>query len=279
MVHSVTDSQYVKKICLFPVDSRLDRYGNEIHRDNTVCSHTEDVIELWRQFPDRVIPFLSVNPLRPDALELIEKYHEQGCQGAKFLQNYWGVNLHDERFIPYYVKLKTLGIPLLIHTGSEFTVPSYKKYEGVDMVKLPLTVGVTVIAAHMALGHISHRILFYKNFSHNNATFDPDYFTLLDMLRKSPNLYADIAAILSPLRARALRHLSQQHDVHHKLLFGTDYPVPFSVKLNTLDLSSKKKAEISKLTNPFDRYTSVVLEYFPKDSEIFSNYQKVLKNR
>ena len=55
-------------------------------------------------------------------------------------------------------------------------------------------------------------------------------FVLLDKLRQHDNLYADIAAILAPLRARALRHLAVQKDVHGKILFGTDYPVPFPIR-------------------------------------------------
>ncbi|MEW8257245.1 MAG: hypothetical protein AB2720_00610, partial [Candidatus Thiodiazotropha taylori] len=33
--------------------------------------------------------------------------------------------------------------------------------------------------------------------------------------------------------SRALRHLSQQTFVQHKILFGTDYPVPFRVRYNS----------------------------------------------
>jgi predicted TIM-barrel fold metal-dependent hydrolase len=276
MIHAVTTSQYVQKICLCPVDSCFDSTGREIHRDNTVCSHTEDVLTLWRHYPDTFIPFFSVNPLRQNALDLIDEYCEKGCKGAKFLQNYWNIDLNDKKFIPYYEKLKNRNIPLIIHTGSEFTVPSHKKYEKLDVITLPLTVGVTVITAHMASGSIKYKVLFLRNFSHQKASFDPDYFTLLDMLRTYPNLYADISAILSPLKARVLRHLSKQYPIHQKILFGTDYPVPFSVTLSTLDLSWHRKIEINNIPNPFDRYMSVILEYFSGDSEIFTNYQKVL---
>ncbi len=144
------------------------------------------------------------------------------------------------------------------------------------MLDLPLAVGVKVIAAHMGLGRFNHKICLWRNLSKNPRHFDQDYFTLLKMLKQHNNLYADISAILAPLRARALRHLSEQTDVHHKLLFGSDYPVPFSIQHNTYDLPDETRRTINSIENPFDRYAAVILEYFPEESPIYSNYQKLL---
>ena len=73
-----------------------------------------------------------------------------------------------------------------------------------------------------------------------------------------------------------LRHLSQQNDVHDKLLFGTDYPVPFSTVLNTYDLPYKRRFELSSIENPLDRYAKTMLEYFAKNSPVYSNYEKLI---
>lgn len=277
MSHSISNSLYLDRACMFGVDSRLDDKGHEIHRDKTVCAHTEDVLRVAEKYPDCYIPFLSVNPYRSDALDKIDEYVDRGCEGAKFLQNYWGIDLRDERHIAYYEKLKQRGIPLIIHVGSEYSIDSYAEYETTRMLELPLECGVTVIAAHMGLGRVMHRYRFWRNFSHNPKYFDEDYFALLKMLRKHDNLYADISAILSPLRARALRHLSQQKDVHEKLLFGTDYPVPFTIKMNSYDLPWQKRREIQNIENPFDRYLEALFEYFPKSSPIYQNHTKLLK--
>lgn len=276
LAQSIRESHYVEKACLFGVDSRLDEHGHETDRDRTVCAMTEDVLAVANRYPEQFIPFLSINPRRPGALDLIDEYVERGCRGAKFLQNYWGINLNDEALIPYYERLKARGIPLIIHVGSEYSIHSFAQYEGVDMLTLPLATGVTVIAAHMGLGRIQHRLFFWRNLSRNPHYFDPDYFTLLELLKRHENLYADIAAILAPLRARALRHLAQQTDIHHKLLFATDYPVPFTTGLNSYDLPSATRGRINRINNPFDRYTAAILEYFPEDSCLYENHKKVL---
>ncbi len=276
MSQSIRESQAVERACLFGVDSRVDKKGGEIHRDNTVCAHTDDVLRVAEENPGCYIPFLSVNPNRPDALDRIDEYVERGCFGAKFLQNYWGVDLGDHRYIPYYEKLKALQIPLIIHVGSEYSIDSFSEYESCNMLDLPLKCGVTVIAAHMGLGRILHKVRFWRNFSKQPKYFDKDYFLLIEKLKEYPNLYADISAILAPLRARALRHLSEQTDIHEKILFGTDYPVPFAVKINSYDLSRRSRANIQTIANPFDRYVAAVLEYFPEESPIYRNYEKVL---
>ena len=69
-----------------------------------------------------------------------------------------------------------------------------------------------------------------------------------------------ISAILAPLRARALRHQADQREVHEKILFGTDFPLPYSIRINGYDLASERKNAISRIGNPFDRYISAILE-------------------
>ncbi|MES9972195.1 MAG: amidohydrolase family protein [Candidatus Thiodiazotropha sp.] len=278
MAKAVTQSAYVQKTCLFGVDARYDKQGREIDRDKTVCARNEDVLAVAASYPDQFIPFLSVNPRRSDALDLIDEFVQRGCRGAKFLQNYWGLDLNSEQLIPYYEKLKQHRLPLVVHIGSEYTIHSYSSYEHVEMLDLPLGVGVTVIAAHMGLGRFEHKLRVWRNLSRRPCYFDRDYFRLLEMLTQYQNLYADISAILVPLRARALRHLSQQKQVHEKILFGTDYPVPFTVRHNSFDLNSTTRRRIAQVENPFDRYTAVMLEYFPATSPIYRNHEKLLPN-
>jgi predicted TIM-barrel fold metal-dependent hydrolase len=277
MANSILESAYLDKACIFGVDSRLDEGGREIHRDKTVCAMTEDVLSVAQRYPDQFIPFLSVNPRRENALDLLDEYAERGCLGAKFLQNYWAVDLNDPQFIPYYEKLVAHGLPLIIHVGSEYTIESDGRYEGVDMVDLPLECGVTVIAAHMGLGRVNHKLRPWRNLSRNPRYFDKDYFQLLDRLERNENLYADISAILAPLRARALRHLAEERAVHGKILFGSDFPVPYTIRINSYDLPLSKRKAISRIGNPFDRYITALFEYFPADSAIYTNYKKVIR--
>jgi predicted TIM-barrel fold metal-dependent hydrolase len=276
LVKNIRESKHLQKTVLFGVDERVDERGKTLHKDITVCATNDDLLKLYEKNKDVIVPFFSINPLRPDALDLIDRYTELGFKGAKFLQNYWGVDTREKRFIPYFEKLKEKNLPLIVHIGSESSVASFKEYESIEMLNQPLEIGVNTIAAHMALSYTPLGIL--KALSQNPKHFNHEYHKLLGMLETYPNLYADISALLTPVRAKVLKHLSQQTQIHDKLLFGTDFPVPFTTVINSYDLSFKKRFELSKIKNPHDRYAETMLEYFGKKSDIFTNHKKLLNN-
>lgn len=85
------------KSVLLPVDAKIDLKGKEIGRDKTVCSSNEDIYKEYLKYPNLIIPFFSINPNRVDALDLIDKYVALGFKGAKFLQNYWDIDINDKR--------------------------------------------------------------------------------------------------------------------------------------------------------------------------------------
>jgi len=274
LVRNIKSSKYLKKSVLFGVDGRIDKLGNEIHRDLTVCATNDELLNLYQKHSEVIIPFFSINPNRKDALDLIDKYYHLGFRGAKFLQNYWGVDLNQKRFIPYYDKLVEYDLPLIIHIGSESSIHSDKEYEDISMLNLPLQRGVKVIAAHMALSYTIKSLPYA--FSRNPRYFNKEYFTLLKMLELHPNLYADLSAILTPVRAKVLWDLSNRIQIHHKLLFGTDFPVPWSVVFNTHGIPFKRSLQLSKVKNHYDRYIETLYEFFPKKSPIFSNYERLI---
>ncbi len=274
VLRRVGESRHLKKTVLFGVDARVDDAGREIHRDVTVCARNEDVYTLYQKAPDLIIPFMSVNPLRPDAIERVERYAKMGFRGMKFLQNYWGVDTRKKRFRPFFKKLAELKLPIIVHIGSESSVHSVKACERLEMLEGPLEEGVTTIAAHMGLEYSPWRLL--RAFSKNPKHFGDNYHRLLKMLENHENLYADISAILTPVRAKVLPHLAQQTQIHHKLLFGTDFPVPFTTLLNTHDLPLSTCRGLCDIENPFDRYVETLLPYFGADNPLWRNWQKVM---
>lgn len=275
LTKNVRSSTHVEKVVLFGVDAKVDKTGKTLHKDKTVCATNDDVLGVYEKNKDIIIPFFSINPNRPDALDLIDFYYERGFKGAKFLQCYWEVDTKDKSYAPYFEKLKKLGLPLLVHVGSESSVPSNKKYEGLDMLYQPLEIGVNTICAHMALGYETKDIL--RAFSKKTRNFNHEYFALLELLKTHKNLYADISALLTPVRAKVLRHLSTQKDVHDKLLYGSDFPVPYSAIYNTYDLGFKKRVSLYQEKNPFERYSKAMLEYFDENNAVWTNYKKILK--
>lgn len=274
-IKSLRESKHLKKCVMFGVDAKFDDNGNMTHKDATVCASNDDVLRVYEANPDIIVPFFSINPLRKDALNLIEKYHKLGFKGAKFLQNYWGVDTSETRYNEYFAALRELELPLIIHVGNENTISSERRCEDISMLYAPLKSGVKTICAHMALGYEGAHP--FRAMSKRERNFNKEYFALLELLKTHDNLYADVSALLTPFRAKVLRHLSEQKEVHEKLLYGSDFPVPYSAIYNSYDLGLKKRIMLHKQSNPFDRYAQGIAEYFSEQNPIWSNYKNVIK--
>lgn len=279
-INNIKTSKYVKKSVVLPVDAKIDLNGNELNRDQTVCSFNEDILKEYQKYPNEVIPFFSINPNRKDALDLIDKYYELGFKGAKFLQNYWDIDINDKRYIPYFEKIKSYDLPIIIHTGTEDAIESNPIYEKIEVVDSAVKIGCKVVIAHFGVYSFMEQnyAKFLNNFSFDNKKFGDDYFKAIDYLEKYDNVYADLSAMIMGTRARAIEDLAKnQKQIHHKLLFGTDYPVPFSILFSYHSLSLKKRLELEKIKNPLDRYISFVNCYFDENSMLFTNWKKLIK--
>ena len=268
----IKSSNFVQKSVVFGVDAKFDASGNLVHKDKTVCASNEDVFAFYEQNPSEVVPFFSVNPNRKDALNLIEKYHKMGFKGGKLLHSYWETDLNDKRYKPYFRLLSELRLPLVIHVGDENSLASNKALESIEQLKSPLNLGCRIVCAHM--GASSDGAL--SMFSRDPEKFGANYFTLLGWLREFDGLYADVSALLCINKARILPHLKTQTQIHDKILFGTDFPVPFSVILSSYDLPFRERLALNRIQNPLDRYVRAMSLYFGEDSPIFSNYKKIL---
>ena len=71
----------------------------------------------------------------------------------KWLPNSMGISPVHPKCIPYYEKMKELGMVLLVHTGEEKAVISHdelQKFGNPLLLRKPLDLGVKIIMAHCA---------------------------------------------------------------------------------------------------------------------------------
>ena len=206
-------------------DSRLDFavvlaqdafYRSNGSRDD-LATHfyvsNEYVLDLAKDC-EKVLPGCSINPIRKDALQELERCHTAGCRLVKVHTAIQGVDPSREEFDPFYQLAKELGVILMFHTGYEHscTVVS-NKFTDPRKLTRPLDHGGTVIAAHCG----------------TCAFFDPeDYYpNFIDMLRQYNNLYGDTAIMSSLIRWRAMKRLSGEDALlRQRILHGSDYPFP-----------------------------------------------------
>lgn len=66
---------------------------------------------------DRIIPFPSIHPGDPEWSDRIDDVADQGFAGIKLHPYYQGFNVDDEGLLPFYAKLQTRGLVVLMHAG------------------------------------------------------------------------------------------------------------------------------------------------------------------
>lgn len=157
--------------------------------------------------PDQLIGFLSLDPTQPGWQRELQMGHQElGLRGIKLMPMYAGFHPNDERLNELWRYAEHHQLPVLLHTGTtfisqapiEFTFPRH-----LDPVATRFP-DVKMILAH--LGH-------------------PWEGECIAVIRKHPNLYADISALhYRPFQLYQSLMLVQEYGVWNKILFGTDYP-------------------------------------------------------
>jgi hypothetical protein len=245
--------------CVIGENGEPDLDRTEIYIPNTFAAAQA------RRFPNLLFG-ASINPHRRDALERIDRAVADGAVLVKWLPSIQHIDPADRRLVPFYRRLAEIGLPLLTHTGAERSFTRSRDELGdPDRLRLPLSEGVTVIAAHAA-GN-----------GRNNGERDFDRFLRLAAL--FPNLYADIAALTQLNRPGQLERLLRHRELHDRLLYGTDMPLINSAFTSpwghAFRLGRAGLREILAEKNPWDRDVAlkralgVTTEIFDNNSRIF----------
>jgi predicted TIM-barrel fold metal-dependent hydrolase len=190
-----------------------------------------------------------------------------GAVLLKWLPSIQHIDPADQRLVPFYRKLAELGLPLLTHTGEESSFTWTRDELGdPQRLRLPLSLGVNVIAAHAA--------------SNGRNGGEPNHLRFLRLCREYPNLYADISALTQLNRLGHLQRLLQHDELHSRLLYGTDMPL-----LNTaivspyaflFHLTPRRVLEIGCIENPWDQDVALK-EALGVGPGIFSNAGRLLR--
>lgn len=167
----------------------------------------EYVAQYVQIHPDKLIGFASVDPHDPDPIAEIEHAVEDlGLKGLKLSPIYQNVPPTDPGLLRIFGKAEKLGLPVLIHQGATF--PRRVNLKNALPVLLE-DVALQFPDLKMVIAHLGH----------------PWEVDTLVLIRKQPNLYADISALYyRPWQLYNSLILAMEYGVTHKLIFGSDYP-------------------------------------------------------
>ena len=214
------------KHCLLAFDRYYNPDGTANLDKTEFYVPNEYVFQMAEQHPDLLIPVMSVHPYRADAISELEKCAARGGRIVKWLPNAMGMNPSDRRCDAFYEKMKELNLILLSHGGEEKAVHAEEdqKLGNPLLLRKPLDFGVKVIVAHCAsLG----------------TNVDPDhpsgprisnfklFMQLMDEPRYRDLVFGEISAMTQFNRVgEPLSTILAREDWHHRLLNGSDYPLP-----------------------------------------------------
>jgi len=218
-------------------DGVLDEAKTEVYIPNELVAH-----EVSRH--ENLLLGASVNPNRKDALERLNWAHEHGAVLIKWIPSVMEIDPADPALTPFYEKMVEYKLPLLVHTGAEktFTRADDELCDPARL-ELPLKLGVTVIAAHMAS----------TGSFHGEKAFD----RLLALLRKYPNVYTDVSSTTQYNRIGFLSKALKHPELKGRLVYGTDWPLQkfpiISPGYHLGAISPAAIARVSRIKNTWDR--------------------------
>jgi len=213
------------RMVLLAFDYRVDDQGEEQPEHTEFAVPNAFVQGLAAKEPDLEWG-CSVHPYRKDALDRLDDAVDKGAVCVKWLPNAMGIDPADKKCIPFYKRAAEHGIPLLVHAGEEQAADSEGSQRLGDVLRLRLALdhGAKIIVAHCAgLGEgedldAGHGVM--------ADSFDL-MVRLLDEKQWEGQLYADISAMTQFNRCgRPLREIILRQDLHHRLLNGSDFPLP-----------------------------------------------------
>lgn len=218
--------------------------------------NTEEIFRIAEKYPNRFLPFCTVNPLDSDALEYLQSCFKRGGKGLKLYNGHsyyyaiFGIPLDSPRMEPIYAFAERNKIPVLYHIN----ITNYgKELERV----LDAHPDMVVSVPHFMVSSI-----------------ELDKVTLL--LDKYPNLYTDVSFGSPEFMAAGFRRISKDpgkysnfiNEYKDRILFGTD-----------MVLSQSDKKDLTFIDETLACYRNMLEKRQFKCGRVIDYYKKVFEEK
>jgi mannonate dehydratase len=214
------------RMVLLALDQAVDLDGTV--KRGVVPFYTPDsyVLAVAKEHPEFEAG-VSIHPYRTDAVDRLTAAHAEGARLVKWLPAVQHIDPSSPACDAFYERIAQLGMPLLTHAGAEAAMAVEVQALGNPLLlRRPLDAGVKVVVAHGAsLGNDLD-----LDMPEESRELRPSWELLLRMMenpRYERLLYADISAITQFNRCgEPLRAFLRAFKLHHRLVNGSDYPLP-----------------------------------------------------
>ncbi len=199
--------------------SKLDKTVLIAIENSEVCANNEQVLEVCKNHSEFLYG-VNLNPFDKDIDLKVQNAHKNGVVLVKILPSFQNVDLSDKGCIPFFELLKEYNLPLLVHTGKEYTLKTkFQNLNNPDLLENAAKIGVKIICAHCGTRIFLHEKNYFKNWA--------------KLAMKYENVYGDLSAMITPVQIFDLKKILKSRELKSKVIFGSDYPgfpCDFSVK-------------------------------------------------
>lgn len=239
----IAESEHVSRAVVLALDGVVDAHG-ELDRDATQVYVPNEFVATEVARYDNLCYGASVNPYRRDALTRLEQAKADGALLVKWIPNTMHIDPADAAIRPYYEKLVALDLPLLSHAGREQAFAHARdEYGDPRRLELPLSLGVAVIAAHIA--------------TTGDSEGEDNFERVLPMFERFPNLYSEISSLTQINKRNYLKRALAVPGLDRRLLYGTDWPLQFALLVSPFyhvdHIGFGTARRLSRIDNAWDR--------------------------
>jgi predicted TIM-barrel fold metal-dependent hydrolase len=177
-----------------------------------------DVLKLAGMYPDRFIPFCSVDPtMGQAAIDELQHAVEAGCRGLKLVPPIQLFNFSDSKNYPLWEKALELDIIVWTHTAHQISIPGTDARLGNPMLIEPVALKYPELK--IVLGHCGW----------------PWLLETASLVARHANIYVDVSVYIDRYHYFPWDIYSLDN-VENKVLFATDYPLhSFKETLDAID--------------------------------------------
>jgi uncharacterized protein len=223
----------VDKLVLLAFDEYHDDAGRRVpmpttrrQRGSDIYASNSMIRAACRRHPDRYLFGASVHPYRENAVACVEEVFARGACLLKWIPLHQNIDVADPRTLAVLRCCARLGLPVLVHYCEEFTLatqhpesrPLAPLLDALRRLRSEGAMPITIVA------HVATPVMPWSERRSHRLLLD----ALSGEFADAP-LYADISALASWGKIAFLRRLARRQDLHAKLLFGTDFPVPLAL--------------------------------------------------
>ena len=217
-------------------DAVYDHHGKPDWGKTPFYIPNDYLFQVVARYPERMIPCVSINPQRADALAELDRCATKGARVLKIHPPIQGADLSDKRCIPFFRRCAELKFVVMVHTGHEHSAPIINAgLANPRKLALALEEGCTVVACHCGTGWPTDPV-----------DMLPDF---LAMIRKHKNLWGDTSVLGSAGRVRDMSRLLAAGEAKDRLLHGSDFPFPATPLAFVGSLGMLKAARLQAVKN------------------------------